>query len=99
MERFSDFAKDELPPEGEKIKISEVLGKDIAVVAFRVQKSHFMDDGDEQKQYLMLQIEMNGNKHVLFTGSGVLRHQVEEYKDHLPFMTQIKKINRHYSFT
>lgn len=98
MQRFSDFAKDELPPEGEKLKISEVLGKDIAVVAYRVQKSHFTD-GDEQKQYLMLQILMNDEKYVVFTGSGVLRHQVEEYKEHLPFMTQIKKINRHYSFT
>lgn len=98
MERFSDFAKDELPPEGEKLKISEVLGKDLTVVSYRVQKSHF-SDGEEQKQYLMLQIEMDGNKYVVFTGSGVLRHQVEEYKAHLPFITQIKKINRHYSFT
>jgi hypothetical protein len=49
--------------------------------------------------YLSLQIEINGEKFVIFTGSRVLAEQVEKYKDKIPFLAKIVKIDRYYSLS
>ena len=93
MHKFSDFADiDQLA--GQKVKIADVVGKEIAVVNFRITSSKYGD-----KQCLTLQFECNGEKYVLFTGSTVLIAQCEKYKDELPFLTVIQKIDKFYSFT
>ena len=42
---------------------------------------------------------MDGKVYVTFTGSVVLMDKIEKYKDQLPFITTIKKINKSYMFT
>jgi hypothetical protein len=42
---------------------------------------------------------MDGNRYVLFTGSSVLIEQMEKYKDEVPFLTTIKKVDRYYTFS
>lgn len=93
MHKFSDFAK-ETSLEGDKIGISSILNKEITVTKYRVMKSKHTD-GD----CLELQIELDGRKRVLFTGSSVLLSQAKEYESEMPFLTTIKKIDKYYSFT
>lgn len=48
---------------------------------------------------LTLQIQVNNNKNIIFTGSEVLKNQIEKYKKKLPFAAKIVKINnKYYSF-
>ena len=49
---------------------------------------------------LTLQIEKNGIKHILFTGSKILIQQIRQVnKVEFPFRTTIVKNNEHYEFT
>jgi len=93
MKRFSDFSKEEIL-DGDKIKIDDVLNKEINIIGCSIKSSKLKDG-----KYLTLQIEFNGEKYVIFTGSGVLIDQIEKYKSEMPFMTTIRKINKYYSFT
>lgn len=95
MRKFSDFAKVCVPLEGDKLKIAEVLNKDIVVLSYQIKQSKKR----EGTQYITLQVEMDGKKYIVFTGSHVLISQAEEYSKHMPFETIIKKINDFYSFT
>lgn len=93
MHRFSDFA-DEEQLLGRKVKLDEILGKEVAVTNYRLTKSKY-----GEKQCLSLQLEFDGIKCVLFTSSTVLIRQIEKYKSNIPFLTAIQKINNFYSFT
>jgi len=94
--RFSDFAKDEAegPLSGEKIKMEKILGKEIVVLDFRVRKSKIKDG-----EYTIIQFIKEDKKYVVFTGSSVLRRQLETYKNKLPFIAVINKINNYLTFT
>ena len=94
MKRFSDFAR-EKPFEGDKIPMADVLNREITVLGYKKRPSK----QKEGQNYITLQIEIEGKRRIIFTGSDVLIRQVEEYKDELPFVTVIKKINNFYSFT
>lgn len=49
---------------------------------------------------LTLQIEKNGTRHIVFTGSKVLQQQIEEVpKSSFPFTTIIVKDNEYFEFT
>lgn len=95
--KFSDFATEEKPLEGEKIKISEVLDKRILVKGFRVGESKFPNSSG----CLTLQIEFNNQDRVLFTGSKVLMAQIDKYGSEIPFETVISKPKgrKYYTFT
>lgn len=97
MKRFSDFAKENISMVGDKIKIDEVLNKEILVTDCRITDSIYKKDGNEK--VLTLQFELNGKKHILFTGSSVLMGQAEKYRDEMPFLTIINKVNKFYTFT
>lgn len=96
VEKFCDFA-DEKPLEGEKVKIDNILGKEITVLAYQIAESKFRRDSTSE--YLKLQFELDGKKHIIFTGSGVLARQCEKYKEHLPFTAVIVKPDRYYTFS
>lgn len=78
------------------MSLDDVVNKEIVVTGFRVQPSKY-DKGTGQ--VLTLQFEFDGQQHILFTGSGVLKSQCEAYRHKMPFMATIKKINRYYTFT
>ena len=93
MKKFGDFAE-ETVLDGDKISITDVINKEITLLNYRVKESKLKDGN-----YLTLQIEKEASKYVIFTGSGVLIDQVERYKEELPFLTTIRKINKYYSLT
>lgn len=95
MKRFSDFADEPNIMTGDKIKISEVLNREIEVIGYKISDS-------KQKsgtKYLTLQFKLEGEEKILFTGSTILIEQIEKYKDEIPFLTTIKQVNRYYTFT
>lgn len=93
MKKFSEFSKEKIL-DGEKIRLDDVLNQEITVIGYSIKSSKL-----KEGKYLTLQIKLNEEKHVLFTGSLVLIDQIEKYKDQIPFMVTIRKINKYYSFT
>lgn len=93
-ERFGDFAEEEVF-DGEKLRLDEILNKEILVTGFRIKDSH----QKKGTQYLTIHFEMEGRQHITFTGSTVLMDQLKKYATHIPFISVIKKINRHYTFS
>lgn len=95
--RFSEFAKEERPLEGCKAKLDGILNREITVLNYRIKESRFKKE--TSTRCLMLQFEAEGKQQIVFTGSSVLADQVERYKDEIPFLTVIKKIDKYYTFT
>ena len=80
---------------GEKIKIAKVIGKEIIIKDFKVRASKF----EKCKDCLTIQIEIGGEDKVIFTGSGVLKKQIEQVKkEDFPFIATILVINETYQF-
>jgi hypothetical protein len=57
------------------------------------KSKHFKGD------YISLQIEIDDEKFVVFTGSTVLAEQLEKYEERMPFIAKIVKIDRYYSLS
>ncbi|MDD3040758.1 MAG: hypothetical protein PHO71_23225 [Bacteroides sp.] len=93
-ERFGDFAEEEVF-DGEKLRLDEILNKEILVTGYKIKESH----QKKGTQYLTIHFMLEGKQHITFTGSVVLMDQLKKYESHLPFLTAIKKINRHYTFS
>lgn len=93
--KFSDFAKDQLPMPGQKKRLDEILNKKITVVDYKLRRSKHRDGGE----CLQLQFVMDDEVFILFTGSGVLIHQIETCADKMPFECTISKVDRYYSFS
>lgn len=97
MKRFSDFAKDENITDGEKIKLVNILNKEILIVGYKIKTSQFQKTNSNK--YLLLQFVSENKKYVAFTGSSVLADQIEKYKDEIPFTTTIVKIDKYFTFS
>jgi hypothetical protein len=95
--RFSDFAREHIPLDGDKIKIEAILNKEIEVLAVRIKPSKYGNKGTGA--CLTIQFVMDGKRYVAFTGSGVLTDQAKQYLTELPFLATIKKIDKYYTFT
>ena len=95
--RFSDFAEEEAALSGEKIKIDDVIGKDIIITGFKVTTSKYKKSNAES--CLKLQFKMGGVEYVLFTGSNILIEQIQKYKEHVPFSAQIKCVDKYFTLT
>ena len=95
--RFNEFAKEARPLEGVKIKMDDVVNREILVKDFKIRDSRF--EKKDCEKCLTIQFEIGGVLHVLFTGSNVLIDQIEKYKQEIPFITTLKKIDRYYTFT
>lgn len=97
MKKFSDFniAISTNTFIGDKVRISKILNKKITVHAFKLGPSkHF------KNECLQLQIEVNGNKHVCFSGSTKLIEQIQQVpKSGFPFEATIEDDNGMYLFT
>lgn len=97
--RFSDFAKDHVPLDGAKLKIDDILNKEIEVTAMRIKPSKYGGNGKASPSCLTLQFNMNGERYVAFTGSMVLADQAQAYQEELPFLATVKKVDKYYTFT
>jgi hypothetical protein len=70
MKRFSDFATNDAAMTGDKIKIDNILGKEIIVKKYKIGNSRFNDG-----KLLTLQFELDRKEYIIFTGSSVLIEQ------------------------
>ena len=93
--RFSDFANDDQwPLEGKRKSLDDILGHEILIIDFRIASSKYND-----REYITIQFENGGVKHILFTGSNVLKQQLEKYHERLPFYTTIMKKGKYITLT
>ena len=95
MRKFSEFATEESQFEGDKVKIDDLLNKEIVVSDYKIGKSKYEGKGN----YLTIQVKIENQLKVIFTGSEVLIKQCEKYQEEMPFMAIIKKVDRYYSFS
>jgi len=96
MLKFSEFASEAKPLDGRKVKIAEILNKKIVVINFKIKTSNFTKGC---WKYVAIQTEIEGERFVSFTGSGILIEQLEKYGEHVPFMTVIRQIDKYYTFS
>lgn len=96
MQRFSDFSEEKATLEGKRICIDDILNCEIIINDYSITKSKFNKGNGN---YLTIQIILKEERRVIFTGSEILMKQIEKYKDKLPYLAVIKRINRYYTFT
>lgn len=90
VKKFSDFKISSGVMEGEKISIDNIFNIPIVVLSFRIEKSKYSKNNSGD--CLWLQIELNGNKHVVFTGSDVLIGLIKKTpSEGFPFSAKIVK--------
>jgi hypothetical protein len=97
VKRFSDFAKEPAPLDGDKIRIDDIVNKEIIVTGCNIKKSKYSKNASGK--YLTLQFKIDEATRVTFTGSDVLIGQMERYESEIPFVSTIKKINRYYTLS
>lgn len=74
---------------GVKIELEQLIDKKITIIDYRTNDSKFSREGI----CLTIQIEYEGEKRVIFTGSGVLREDIEKTnREDFPFTTTIIKV-------
>jgi len=95
--RFSDFATEPTVLDGDKIKLDSILNQEIEIVGYRIGDSNYSKN--KSGKYLTLQIKIEQEVKILFTGSDVLIKQIEKYVNEIPFLATIKKINRYYTLS
>uniref|UniRef100_A0A6M3M1B5 Uncharacterized protein n=1 Tax=viral metagenome TaxID=1070528 RepID=A0A6M3M1B5_9ZZZZ len=93
--RFSDFAEESKSFDGDKKKIDDISNQEILIIDYKIKDSK----QHKGSQYVTIQFKIDDVNYIVFTGSKVLSEQLEKYKDNIPFYTQIKKIDKYYTFT
>jgi hypothetical protein len=91
---FSDFAENHNALAGKKMRMEEILNKQIIILGYKIIASK----KNEGEKCLHLQFNNNGEIRTLFTGSAVLLDQCEKYSEKLPFRAEIKKIDKYFTF-
>lgn len=99
MKNFSDLEiKTSSRMIGEKIKINKVLNRKIIVHATKIEQSKYPKN--KSGKCLYLQIELDEERHVIFTGSDVLIETIQQIQeDDYPFATTIIKSGEYFQFT
>lgn len=99
VKRFSDFADEPQPLEGDKVRIDEIINKEVTITGFDVKASRFKKNNSGK--YITIQFTKPDKEdpNVVFTGSDVLIDQLEKYQEEIPFLTTIRKINRYYTLS
>ena len=93
-------AAHEGPLEGKTVRIDDVLNVEVLIITFRLKESKYQNTS--APDFLTIQFEYPdrpGEKHVIFTGSNVLVDQLQKYKEQLPFLTTIKKVDRYFTLS
>ena len=98
MKKFSDFHIEvSKPMSGEKIKIAKIINREIVVTDFTISDSKYPKN--KSGKCLCIQIKIDNETRVIFTGSDVLIKQINGInKSELPFETIIIKEGEHYEF-
>lgn len=99
MKRFTDFADEPKPLEGDKVRIDDVLNQEIIITGFDIKNSRYQKNNSGKYLTLQFKRDEDAEANVLFTGSDVLISQLEKYSEEIPFLATLKKINRYYTLT
>jgi hypothetical protein len=99
--KFSDFAKADshLYLDGEKMKIMDILNREIVIRKYQITPSKY---NDKSVECLKLQFTFPGEEkhYVVFTGSRIIASQMRENADgNMPFLTTIIKRDRCFKLT
>jgi len=95
IHRWGEFADPtEGPMPGKKISQGEYLNKELIALQFKVIPSKKR----EESECLCLQVKMNDELRVIFTGSGVLLKQCRQYAEQMPFVGKIIKVDKYLTF-
>ncbi len=100
MKQFKNFGIKSEPTTfvGDKIQIKKVLGKEIVVEKYDIKNSKHSDFKNDK--CLCLQIILNEEKRIIFTGSIYLMEMIQQVgKDDFPFKTIIVEVEERYEFT
>ena len=92
---FSVFARGKLPLPGIKMRLDQILNREILVTDFRLMKSKHHPGQD----CLQIQFLLDDQVCVSFTGSVVLIDQITSVGENIPFNTTVVKIDRYFSFS
>lgn len=97
MVKFSDLKIQTLKKFiGDKIKIAKILNREIVVKDFKIEQSKFEGKGS----CLKMQFELDGEVHILFTGSKMLMDTIIMVpEESFPFKTTIVKEGEYFVFT
>ncbi|MFA5407903.1 MAG: hypothetical protein WC343_03930 [Bacilli bacterium] len=95
--RFCDFADEKKRLEGTKIRVADIINKEIRITDYSIDLSKFPTKDGASKNRLMLEFILDGEKHVTFTGSEVLMALIQKYAHKIPFYATIKHIDRYYT--
>jgi hypothetical protein len=101
MNSFSQFniKQTQKAFEGDKIKISKVLDKEIVIHNYKIEDSKVFKDRGTGK-CLHLQISINDSKHIVFTSAGGLIETIQQVPENsFPFSTIIIEENERFKFT
>lgn len=85
--------------DGRKINLDDATEKEIIVTGFRVSSTKYAESKSPHCLTVQFTFANSDEKRVFFTGSKVLREQLELHKDKLPFQAVIKKVGRYYTFS
>ena len=99
MKKFSDFVDpNDGPLQGEKVKIKDMLGKELIFTNFSIKDSKFSKN--KSGKYLTIQFKEKENSNelfVIFTGSDVLIDQFQKYEKELPFQAKLSTTEKYYT--
>lgn len=95
MKRFSDLPQAKREVWAEKVKISEVIGKEIVITGFTIIQSKY----GQNEEAMRIEFELEGSKHICYTSSALLRKQLEATADELPFAATIAEKNHWLTLT
>lgn len=87
--------------EGDKIKISKILDREIIVHAFRIEDSKVKEFKEKGNGIcLHMQIEINKEMRIVFTSSSGLLDAIQQVPElGFPFVTTIVRNNERFVFT
>nr|MBQ0091387.1 hypothetical protein [Candidatus Enterousia merdequi] len=94
-EKFSDFAKNQLPMPGNKKHLDQILNREIFILDFRVMESKHR----QNTKCLQIQFLLDDEVCVAFTGSVVLLDQITSSQDKMPFSAVLTKIDKYYTLS
>ncbi len=104
--KFSDLSERK-SLDGDKIKIDDVLNNPIVVTGYNVSSSKYKDKNNDKcvKVQFYFVSDEKAERRVFFSGSGVIKDQVEDMEKQLTekglpfkFETTVKKVGNYYSF-
>jgi len=83
---------------GSKINITRIMNREVVILDFKIEDSKFPKN--KSGKCLFLQIEFDGERRVVFTGSDVLISQIRQVsEENIPFTATIIKNGEYFEFT